>query len=439
MRLRPVSTALMFLGAACHASAQDRASSPDEIRAIVAEMLQDAGSRSSLIADSETAGHDGKSFFLASPDGQFRLNLRGHIQFRYTISLRNESDGDGDGTGQDDFESGFQTRRTRLIADGFAWEKNLTYKVQGLVSRSTGDMNLEEAWVAYAWDNGLAATWGQFKVPFLRERIIGATNMLVMEYSSVDDAFSQDYSQGVQLAWTGDDVRAFAAFSDGVATRNSDFITPRSATPAGLLTRANSGESDYALTGRAELKGGDEWSRFRYGQSKAGGDFAYLVGAAVHVEGGDGSSSDFTTGTYLQAMWTVDATLRGDGWVLTTYGVGSHSDLHGFAGADVTNNDHGVVTEFAFRPGGGDFEPYFQHQALIPDADRTGGGGVRAFNTFVLGLNYYLHGNAARFSADIAWRPDDDNPLVGRRTGNGYLTDDNPHEITLRLQWQLLF
>jgi hypothetical protein len=439
MRAQPRAAVLVLLGAAGWASARDATTTPDDVRALVAEMLQDAATRSSLMDASPAAGHDGRAFFLAAPDGSFRLNFRAHIQFRYVMSFRNPNDGNGDGTQEEDFESGFQTRRTRYIADGNVWRKSFTYRVCGLMSRSTGDLVLEEAWAAHAWDNGLAVTAGQFKLPFLRERLVGSTNLLVMEYSSIDDAFTQDFSQGVQLSWTGENARAFGAFSDGLATRNSDFASRRQATSAGLLSRTNSGESDYAATGRIEFKHGDQWARFRTGQSEPGGSFACLFGAAAHVEGGDGSSSDFTSGTYLQALWTVDATVRGDGWVFTTAGVGSHSDLHGFAGGDVTNNDHGIVTEFAFRPAGGDFEPYFQHQALFPDPDRTGGGGVRAFNTFVLGMNYYLHGNAARFSADIVWRPDDTNPLVGRRTGSGYLTDDDPHEITLRVQWQLLF
>lgn len=422
----------------------DEPLSRDEVRAIAAEVLDDARTRSSLLAELGAAGHDGKNFYLASGDGAFRLSFRGQVQFRYLMSFRDEDDGDGDGTVQRDFEPGFQTRRTKLIFDGSAWEKNLTYRVQAAASRGTGDVVLEDSWVAYAFENGVSVTAGQFKLPFLREELLGSSSTLAVDQTSVYEAFTADYGQGVQLGWTGEDVRVFGAFSDGVFTRNSDFGSDRLATPAGLLSRPNAGESDFAVTCRAEFKHGDGWARFRDNGGASGGDaaegrLALLIGVAGHVEGGDASSSGFTTGSYLQAMWTVDATVKGDGWALSTYGVGSYSDLNGFAGEDVTNNDHGIVTEVAFRPEGSDLEPYFQYQVLIPDTDRTGGGEIRAFNSFVVGANYYVHGHAAKFTADVVWRLDDDNPLLTARTGSGYLGDDNPHEVTVRIQWQLLF
>jgi len=75
---------------------QNAGLSADETRALVAEMLADAETRSSLLQNSATAGHDGK-FFLASPDGNFRLNIGGQIQFRYnTVFLDDDTRTAGD-------------------------------------------------------------------------------------------------------------------------------------------------------------------------------------------------------------------------------------------------------------------------------------------------------------------------------------------------------
>ena len=65
----------------------------DEVRAIVAEMLADADTRSSLLQGGGSAGWD-DGFFIESGDGSFRLNVGALIQFRYVASFR-----DDDGAG----------------------------------------------------------------------------------------------------------------------------------------------------------------------------------------------------------------------------------------------------------------------------------------------------------------------------------------------------
>jgi hypothetical protein len=62
----------------------------DEVLAIIGEMQADAETRSSLM-QSTASNHDGK-FFLASPDGAFRLNVGGQLQFRYNLNFRTDDD-----------------------------------------------------------------------------------------------------------------------------------------------------------------------------------------------------------------------------------------------------------------------------------------------------------------------------------------------------------
>ena len=103
-RIARVLTALAGATLSTHALAQS--ASPDEVRAIVAEMVADADERSSLLAGG-TAGHDG-GFYLASDDGAFKLGINGFVQFRYYAGFRDEDNTVGDA---DDFSSGFQMRR----------------------------------------------------------------------------------------------------------------------------------------------------------------------------------------------------------------------------------------------------------------------------------------------------------------------------------------
>jgi len=60
-----------------------------EIRNIVQDVLADADTRASLQADGATAGYN-KGFFLASPDGNFKLVLGGQLQIRYAVSRLSE-------------------------------------------------------------------------------------------------------------------------------------------------------------------------------------------------------------------------------------------------------------------------------------------------------------------------------------------------------------
>ena len=57
----------------------------DQIRGVVTDVLADAETRVSLQSSGMTAGWD-DGFFLASPDGRFRLEVGGMVQTRYMYS-----------------------------------------------------------------------------------------------------------------------------------------------------------------------------------------------------------------------------------------------------------------------------------------------------------------------------------------------------------------
>lgn len=420
------------------ASAQSPAVEADDTRATVRRMLADAESRTSLLAEGAGAGHDGKRFHLASADGALRLNVSGQVQFRYYLDFRDDGDADGDGVGEDDFELGFQTRRTKIYFDGHIHEPALFYRVNGAFSRTSGDLRLEDAYAGYKWDNGFTATWGQFKLPFLREETTSSSMQLAVERSIVNDAFSVVRSQGVQGEYKNDNLRLMAAFSDGAAADSSDFGTPRSATGSFLINRSGLGESDYALTGRAEWKFAGAWDQFKDFTSPAGSEFALMLGVAGHYEGGDPSSSAFTGGTYDYGAWTADLSIEGDGWNAYIAGVGGYSDYHDTAAGDIANDDYGLVAQGGFMIPESQWEPFVRYAGLFLDDGRAGDGDD-TFSSLTIGVNYYLYGHAAKFTADAVWCIDETDPLVASRTSQGQLGDDDEGELTIRLQWQLLF
>lgn len=361
-------------------------------------------------------GHDGK-FYVASGDKAFRLNMGGQIQFRYNATFR---DNPGPGP-NDDTTVGFNTRRTKLEFAGHIYE-NWNFKVVGAFSRSTGAFDLEDAIMGYKFDNGLVVTWGQFKLPTLREESISSKYQLAADRSVANEVFNQDRSQGVQISWQGEQVRLAAAVSDGLRTVNTAY------------NAAN--EADVALTARGELRFGDaSWKKFDDFTSFRGGEQGGLVGASLHWQsaGDTNPSTANSTDTFL---YTVDASYEGGGWNLYGAFIGRTVDTSGGASFD----DFGAVVQ------GGVFvtdqtELFGRWDAVFPDDNRTNG---QDFHTLTFGANHYIipDSHAAKLTFDVQWFLDDQagsSSLVGVNEGIALLGDSNDDQVSLRLQIQLLF
>lgn len=429
-------------------------SNADEVRALVSEMSADAETRSSLLQSGGTSGHDGRHFFLGSADGNFRLEVSGQIQFRYYLNFRDDNDNDGDGNAEDDFESGFQTRRTKLFFEGHVFDPNLFYRLNGNfydqdtgAAGGDGDFELEDAFAGYRWDNGFSFMWGQFKLPFLREELVSEAYQLAADHSLANNVFTQGRSQGIQLGYESEDFRLAVAFSDGFRSTNSEFGSARTATVTGFPA---GGEADYGFTARAEIKFAGAWDQFQDFTSMAGSDFGVMLGIAGHLEGGDSSSSAFSGGDYNFYGWTADLSFEGDGWNFYLAGVGEYSDYadadldaDGVSEGDINFGDYGVIAQFGIFIPDTDWEPFIRYDGIFADEDERGlDSDADNFNTVTVGVNYYMYGHASKFTADVVWFIDDvgNNSLGGvADPGIGYLTDDDENELSFRLQWQLLF
>ncbi len=421
--------AAVSFGAISVANAEARSENTDEIRAIVAEMLADADTRSSFLQSGGTAGHDGKNFFLASPGGDFRLNVGGQIQFRYLMNFGDDLGGQAD----EDWEGGFQTRRTKLWFDGTVFDE-FDFKVQWNFDRDGGGAVLEDAYVStpMGWD-GWNLKWGQFKAPFMREELVSSTSQLAVDRSHMNEVFNQDRSQGIQVGYSADDWRLMIMFSDGFNSVNTDYTTDRSL--------AFGGESDYAFTGRFEYKFAGDWGQFKDFTSPSGSNWGVLLGGALHYEGGDDTGNSFGGDDYNYLSWTADVSVEGDGWNLYAAGVGGYTDFEdigGVAGADADFDDYGIVIQGGLMIPDTDWEVFGRYDAVFPDSDRANDD---AFNVITAGVNYYMHGHAAKFTADVQWFLDDpaDSDLATPNTGIGFLGDSDSDEFGIRLQFQLLF
>lgn len=417
-------------GVACSMpmAAWGQASSEDEVRAVVAEMLSDAQQRSSLLAGG-TAGHDG-GFFLASDDGDFKLGVSGFFQFRYHLGFRDEDNTVGRAPG-DEFTTGFQMRRMKL---GFAGKvhKDWSYNVLLNFSRTTGDAQLQDAYIDYAVAPNWNLRMGQAKLPLLREELVGDQRQLTAERSLVNSAFTQDRSQMVELAYTGQPLTFRAAFSDGLNSDNTDY--PGDVNSAFIVA----GQADWAVTGRLDYLLAGDAKQFIDFTSPRGSAFGALLGAAAHYQQSPNTNApaDTDRDTF---EYTADVSLEGDGWNGYAAFVGRNDEFRS-AGTSSSFDDFAVVAQFGYRFTE-KWEAFARYEGFFFDSDR--GFEDDNHNFLTAGVNCYVAGHAVKWTADAIYAFEETADLVGvgilPDTGVGLLGDSEGSEVVVRLQLQVLF
>lgn len=396
----------------------------DAVRAVVAEMLADADSRSSLLQGGGSAGHDG-AFFLASPDGNFTLKVSGQIQFRYIANFRNESDGVDAIDPADDvdsFDHGFTTGRTALRFEGSVYDPSLIYGLQAKFNSDGGDFVLEDAFVGKVFDSGLIVLAGQYREPILWEDVVSVRNALAVDYSVVNAVFRQDRSQGIWIHKQLDDYRYWAGVNQGIRGENTSFVN----SPA-----------DIGATTRWEYKFSGDWSQFDQFTSAPGSQMASKLGGGVHYEIGKHTAAGDTDNSVF--AYTADYMVEGDGWSAYVAGVGLYTDLD----TGGSFHDMGFLAQGSLYLND-DWEGFARYDIVMPDGDRAGDDD---FSTFTVGVNRYLHGQAAKFTVDLQYFLDatTDNDLVSSIAGGsigeriGLLATPDDGQVAIRAQFQLLF
>ncbi|MBL0928202.1 MAG: hypothetical protein IBJ11_11220 [Phycisphaerales bacterium] len=455
-RRAAVLTVLPLIGAA-RAAAQD---SPEALRAAVRELLADADTRTSLLQAAPPVGHDAAGFFIADPDAPFRLSIFGFVQFRYALSAR-----DGDSSpGSPRAVGGFQTRRTYLNARGHVLDPALTFFLQTTFDPGSGVFRAEQAYLTYTFDGGAHAQfrlrWGQFRPPLLREELIAANNQLLAERSLANSVFTQGFSRLVEAAWLGRDARMMLATSGGLRASGGDFNASNSLLPgaetaifgprAPFGAAQQGGTQAWAITARAELRLAGQWSAFDTFSSPPGAEFGAALAAATHIERsrdgpGPPSAPGSTVATTLSRS-AADLMLKGDGWNAFAQFVHNWTGTTGlpasFASAAEPGatrfHDFGLVVQAgAFIPGTA-VEPFARYDALIPDPRRLRDAPA---HTATFGLNWYVHGTAAKLTVEASriFTPPD--ALLGRVAGADYLAGGiaGARETVVRVQFQVQF
>ncbi|SNB45532.1 porin [Geobacter sp. DSM 9736] len=129
----------------------------------------------------------GKGFTFTAPDEKFQLSLGARLQSRYTFT-DNE-------TGQDASE--FRVRRMKLFLSGYAYTKDLTYKLQ--VNFADSSRTFEDAWLNYRLRDEAQVLFGQEKVQFARQEITSSGALQFVDRANATDTFKVGRDTGLML------------------------------------------------------------------------------------------------------------------------------------------------------------------------------------------------------------------------------------------------
>jgi hypothetical protein len=415
----------------------------EQVKALVRDVLMDADTRASLADDGLTAGHNGSAFFLSSADGSFLLKIGGHIQARYVLNSRDDSDG-----AIDDFESGLQMRRVKVGFEGHVTAgPKIEFAILLAANRDSGVLELEDAIIAHQLTDDIRLWGGQFMNKFAREQITSSKRQLTVDRSAVANIFAANdgYVQGFGVEWAAapDLLKLALTINDGMNSGTAG------GAGLGFQNRGNdfhNDAADFALTARADLKLAGDWKQSADMVSWANAsELQLFLGAALHYEvgeTGDGNTSATTTQTgpydnFLQ--WTVDGLVKYQGLSIMGAVYGWHFDAAG--GNPLGDLDcYAATAQVSYMIIPDTLEPFVRYEWIsVDDALDT-----NDLNIVTAGLNYYLKGHNAKLTADVVVVLDNVNGLntLGTGlTGIGILPDagDEDGQVVGRVQFQLLF
>lgn len=420
IRMKTVMFAGAALGIAGVASAQDA----NRSRAYSAELLADAEEHSSLL-QAGSSGYD-DAFYIQSSDGNFRMDIDAIAQFRYNFNLLDESAGD-------DVVNGFQFARARLNFEGHAVTPELRYRIEGSFGAENPNpafFTLRNGYIEYDYGNNWTVRGGQFRAPFLFERLVEPHQLQTIDRSNASRPFDLGFVEGVQATYNSDGGwRAMVAFTDGANTIATPFnstgtLATGNVSPTGP---SNARQSDVALTGRFEYLVDGSWDQFQSYSNGPQGEDGLLVGGAAHIQFGDDGAGGSSQDSFL---FTADAAYQ------TANGWNAAGAFH-YRSLETATTD---TSDVAFVLQGGYYftdslEGYARFDTVVADM-------LDDFTTVTGGVNYYpIDGTQAfRVTGEVQYFADGTTgSIVGPSAVNGVAASGTDASIGLGAQFQVAF
>ena len=395
----------------------------DEIRGLVQDVLADADTRASLLAQGVTAGYDNGAV-ISSPDGNWSLRTNIHMQQRFVWN--NQDEGPVAGAIDED-RYGFENTRTKFILTGNVVNPQWIYKVEINVGSpsSTAALGLlpafagvgadsragtGDAYLGYKYDDGLTVLFGTMKAPLLREELVDSRYQLAVERSALNYLYTGGRVDGIALDWTGDQFHVTGAFSDGIRTGQTVWATPT---------------TDFAFTGRVEFLASGTWDQFSDFTSPAGDEQGIMVGGAIHFQE---SEDDAGLADVDVLVLTADVSAEFGGANLFAAFIYTDIDAAGLP----TVNPLGFLVQggVAFSD---DWEAFARYE--FSDFDVAG---IEDLSLITFGVTRYFAGHNAKWTTDIGIGLEE---VVFAPAITGLRTDvaGEDSQVVIRSQIQLVF
>ena len=405
---------------------EERAS---QIRSVVQDVMADADTRSSLQATAATSGYN-NGFFIASPDGNFKLQVNGQVQVRSSYAWATNSSWNSakdNGTGNETkAQYGTEIRRAKLSFSGNvvdpSWQYKVTmaylpagsnvagspYATDGANSgNGTGSTaNLEDAYINKDMGNGMSLKMGQFKSPFLREELVSSANQLGVERSVVNQMFSTGWTDGIQFTASNDSLMGMVSFNNG--GNNANFATQN------MSDTDNPGFTQYAITGRIQWLAFGNWAQFNDMTSMRGGGQGLMIGAAFNWQHcGNQNSFDVGSANTDAGFFTYTADASWDLGGANLYGAFFGNFTSSLPNEGGNGNGSSIQSYGALVQGGyfiSDNTELFASWQWYETVNQGGNGNMsdnnvfsgQMNNIFSAGLNIYLTKNV-KFTFDAGW------------------------------------
>ncbi|MEM6391339.1 MAG: porin [Planctomycetota bacterium] len=355
-----------------------------EVKSLIAETLQDADTRASLLADDMTAGWK-KKFFLQSGDGAFSMTFGGQLQFRYVLEAQTDS------TSGDDTDSGFQLRRTKLKIEGNVYD-DWGYEIVFSGDREDGSVGIED-FVIERKLGEVTIKVGKFKLPFLREELLSSSRQLAVDRSISTEFFTLDRSEQIQVSYGAESFKVMISLSDGLDEEFSD----------GTNGDAGSGDPvEIAITGRVDFKVFGDWGQMKdFVAWLSDEDAGLFIGLAVHFQSGDGNNPDNSSEAEADYIaWTIDALFESSGFSVMAAYIGGSVIVDDGATIDSGTGDRDPM---AFLVQAGymvteKIQPFVRYDFIDPDF-----AGTENLQALTFGLNYFIEKHKVKLTGDVVW------------------------------------
>lgn len=416
----------------------------DQIRGLVQDVLADADTRGSLLQGGPTAGHDG-NFFLASPDGNYRLNVGGLLQVGWVYNTLDNSTA----VTPDEDRMGFEVKRAQLSFWGHVVNPNWMYKIEmeygrGQTDEGPGDEDssgffldlldssssssedcgfcLLDAWIAHNCGNGLVVYVGQFRAPFLHEELVDDQYSLAYDRSALNEAFTSGYVQGIMLHYRQDVWEVMGSYDDGPRSSNSNAL---------------SYDTEWSFHARGNWLIAGTWDQQEQHTSPRGQEFGARVGGGIRYMREEYGTPGPALGEAELFSWTIDGSVHFGGASIMAAIIGNHIDFDAVGAVDA--DPMGFIVQGGFYLTD-EWEIFGRYEWGDPDVT-----GVSDLSLLTFGVNYYFAGQQVKWTADIVFALDEVDPgwvgvfnsgdLLGLR---GDVTGEDG-QMALRTQLQLMF